>query len=204
MIGYLQARRRSGIAIDTEPAVDGDDLASEVAGLSRCQKRDDLGYLPRFGQSALRDASRQRGFVELPALHPTGHHLCARPAGRDRVHADAASGPFQGEGTGEAGQSRLRGGVRDAARDADEPADRADVDDRAAAREHVARGGSRAPEHRGQIRVDHPDPVVVNVLFGGAAGDHAGAVHQHGYRTDLPQHQSERLVYGAGRPYVER
>ncbi len=126
------------------------------------------------------------------ARHPVAHHLHqalghlgGEEAGRDRVHVDVVLRPLRGEGAREADDPALRGVVADRAGTAgiaaaDHPQHGRDVDDPAAAARHHAAAADflGCHEHRGEVEVDHLLPRLERVVEHVRAPCRAGVVDQ--------------------------
>ena len=166
-----------------QPAVDGEQLAGDVAGAVAEQEHHGFGHLPR---GALAPQRHRR----LGARRPAGGGQAAEhrvdQARSDDVGADPLAGALGGDlaaQTGEGGLGRVVGG--DAAAGG-EAGDRGDEHDRAALG-HRPQRGRRQQEVRSCV---HREDVVP--LLGG------GALHAHPRADAHVAHQPVEPVHGGG------
>ncbi len=148
-------------------AVDDHGVADHEGGRVRAQPDDgrgDLLGLAHPPDRLLRDHLRAP-FGRAPG--EAIHHRRVDVAGADGVDADVLRGVVEGRRLGEADHAVLRGGVRGAALDADDPCARGRVDDRAAALLEDQRNlVLHAQEDAAEVDVDDPVPLLLVVLRG--------------------------------------
>ncbi len=105
-----------------------------------------------------------------------------KEAGRDRVDADAAAPPRDGQLARQPHQACLARGVRGVLRSVHgglDAGDRRHVDDAPVlALQHVAAGRLRTEKRAGEVDVDHLLPLVERHLLGGRAPGHARVVDE--------------------------
>src|SRR5581483_3989640 len=123
-------------------------------------------------------------------------HLRLHPAGADRIYADPAASPLGGQRAGEADQTVLGSVIGRAVRNAEEPCDGGDIDDRSTARfEHFCAEGLCQKKWRNQVDFDHIAERCGCGRFCRLDQADAGIVHQHICSSEAAEHLLGKITH---------
>src|SRR3954468_3236422 len=138
---------------ELQAAVHHDRLAREVRGLVAAHERDERRDLARVARPPRRDAG---ALLRVRVLVLLAGHRRRDLAGRDRVDRDPVLRELERHHLRQQPEAALRRAVRRAALERDVLVDRRDVDDppAAAGGDHPPRGGLRAEERAGEVRLE--------------------------------------------------
>src|SRR3954471_10702410 len=142
---------------ELQAAVPHDRLAREVRGLVAAHERDERRDLARVARPPRRDAG---ALLRVRVLVLLAGHRRRDLAGRDRVDRDPVLRELERHHLRQQPEAALRRAVRRAALERDVLVDRRDVDDppAAAGGDHPPRGGLRAEERAGEVRLEDVTP----------------------------------------------